>query len=347
MTLIATQTRTQVVYIYSLLAPDTGTNNINITFSGASIYVCIALNYYGVGQTTPINTIAQEDTGTSTTTDIDAVSADGDLVVGFALCTSGGTLSPNGGETERADLIQGASSFQAQDERATTTPTNMAWLCSDTGVWVDIAFAMTAATAVAPLPITKTISTAPRGTYRVLARVRNDVGFNLKIGVGYSYGGVTKDPSVASDYADVATSQTAWHILDIGSIVIPASDLPDGSSIGTFTVRVLFYDATADGGASFDMDWLLLLPADMGVAYATKTAATEQVVMDTISELPALSLWDTSDVFRSFPEQAGAMIRVHPEGTRVYMIDDDGSDAAITEGWKVKVKVIPQYLHIG
>ena len=71
------------------------------------------------------------------------------------------------------------------------------------------------------------------------------------------------------------------------------------------------------------------------------------VVVDTITNLPTLTLWDSSDVFQSRPEQRGGMITVDPEGTRIYLVDDDGSDAGIGEGWKASVKVVPQYLNVG
>jgi hypothetical protein len=178
--------------------------------------------------------------------------------------------------------------------------------------------------------------------------VRSNGSDNFKVAMGHAYGGVTVDPSVSTDYGDIPTTQSAWHILDIGSLVVPPASLPEGATIGTLTLRIAFYNATnGNTGESLDVDWVLLLPVDGGVAYASKAAATNVVVLDTVTNLASLSLWDTSDIFQSRPEQRGGMVMVDPGGTRVYLVDDDGADAGIAEGWKVAVKVVPQYLHVG
>ena len=333
---------TSYTSFWRLVAPATGVNDIVATFATACDVICLGgVSAYHVDQDTPLGAVITG-TGTATSASVDAVSVAGDLVVD-AIGISGGDGTPGGGQTGRVDTT-GPPPLEMSTEQATGVTTTMSWTFSSADFAIH-AIALKTVAAGSPIILTKSVATPPKGIYTVLGRVQNPDGKNLKVAMGHAYGGVTVDPSVASDYADIATSKTGWHILDIGTLVVPPASLPDGATIGTLTLRLTMY--SADGAGDLDVDWILLLPVDEGVAYATKTAGTDVVVIDTITNLASLSLWNISNVFQSRPEQRGGMITVDPGGTRIYLVDDDGSDAGITEGWKVSAKVVPQYLNVG
>ena len=89
------------------------------------------------------------------------------------------------------------------------------------------------------------------------------------------------------------------------------------------------------------------MPSDFGANYVSKTSATNVVVLDSISPVASLSLWDTSDVFQSRPQQDGTPPFIDPAGTRVYFLVDDSASANITHGGQVTVTVRPRYLVVG
>ena len=91
----------------------------------------------------------------------------------------------------------------------------------------------------------------------------------------------------------------------------------------------------------------MLMPTDGGMNYVSKTSAQDVVVLDSISPQPSLSLWNTSDVFQSRPQQEGSPPYVDPDGTRIYFLVDDGATATITHGGQVTVTIRPRYLVVG
>ena len=346
----STVTKTgESISLWRLVNPATGANDIVATFGTTCDEISLGgISLYGVDQTTPVGTSANAH-GSDTTPTVNVTTVKDDFVIDIVLQIGAGGLTAGSGQTERADFgVQ--PNGEMSSEEASGTSTTMDWTQSSFDwaiIGVPVKPVHRSATAASPNVLTKSVTTPPQGAYRVIARVRNPDGDNFKVGMGHVYGGVTADPAVAADYADIATTQTAWHLLDIGSLVIPPASLPDGATIGTVTLRIAIYNATDDTGKRLYVDYVLLLPADRGVAYATKTAGTDVVVIDTITNLPSLTLWDTSDVLQSRPEQRGGMIMIDPGGTRIYLLDDDGSDAGTTEGWKASVKVVPQYLNVG
>ena len=88
------------------------------------------------------------------------------------------------------------------------------------------------------------------------------------------------------------------------------------------------------------------MPIDLGSMYVSKSAATDTVLVDSISDLRAAVLLNASDVVQSIPAtQGGDPPTVHPEGTRLYFDSDNGA-ADIADGWKVKVTVQPRFLSV-
>jgi hypothetical protein len=163
--------------------------------------------------------------------------------------------------------------------------------------------------------------------------------------MGFSQGAVTSDPSVAADY--IALDGSNFHIADLGTVTIPIFGVPENTDAGAFTLRINAYDAqTTPSDSSIRLDWVMLMPIDLGSMYVSKSAATDTVLVDSISDLRAAVLLNASDVVQSIPAtQGGDPPTVHPEGTRLYFASDNGA-ADIADGWKVKVTVQPRFLSV-
>jgi prepilin-type N-terminal cleavage/methylation domain-containing protein len=71
-----------MVYIYSLVAPDTGTYNVVVTFSAALLQQAVAgvMTFNGVDQSTPLGSFYSSEGDDTTTASLDITSADGEFV---------------------------------------------------------------------------------------------------------------------------------------------------------------------------------------------------------------------------------------------------------------------------
>jgi len=76
------------IEIWSLVAPDTGTHNVVITFSAALVQEAVAgvMTFNGVDQTTPLGTFASVGGDDSTPASVNIPSAAGELVFGLVAC---------------------------------------------------------------------------------------------------------------------------------------------------------------------------------------------------------------------------------------------------------------------
>ena len=338
---------TMIVSQWYKVAPATGTNNVIVTFAdnrheGITVD---NISFTDVDQVTPLGT-----TGTASGSDnaptVAVTSVIGELVVdNVGQITTSTNYSAGSGQTERTDHTANSIAAAISTELAAGASTTMSWTAPATAVWGTVSTAVKAggATAAAPHVFTKSVSSPPSGIYRVLCRARasaNTWGFAM----GYAYGGVTEDPSVAPDYTSVSSTAFVWT--DIGSLVLPPAETPDGATVGTLTLRLAVYRVSGTGNDDVDVDSVMLLPVDFGSAYVSKASATNVVVVDSISRSPHIALWDTSDVFQSRPQQEGTPPIIDPDGTRIYLVSDDGA-ADIDDGWSVSVRVVPQYMVLG
>jgi len=339
------------VSIWYRANPTAETSNVVATMGGTADEINIGvISCYNVDQTTPMAN-GEETSGTGTSVSDAVTSALGDLVVmGISADTSTGavTMSIGSGETERYDVQTTALGNGGFTEPGGDGSTTMSPTLSRSEQFVACSGAIKAAgvagTAAAPLVATKSISSPPRGTYRALVRAK-DTSDAWAVAMGYAYGGVTQDPSVAGHYTALNTGYYTW--LDVGSLVIPPTTLPTNSTLGAFTLRLAYYRTSGSGESTIDFDAVMLMPADFGSNYVSKASAQNVVVLDSISPQSSLSLWDTSDVFQSRPQQEGTVPYIDPAGSRIYFLVDDTSSANITHGGQVSVVIRPRYLVIG
>ena len=97
------------VEIWSLVAPDTGTYNVDVTFSGGSHEGATigVMTFNGVDQTTPLGSFASAE-GDSSAPSTNVTSATGELVFGVLALDHNADIDliPGGGQTEHWDLWQ-------------------------------------------------------------------------------------------------------------------------------------------------------------------------------------------------------------------------------------------------
>ncbi len=104
-----------------------------------------------------------------------------------------------------------------------------------------------------PTVVTKSLAAVPYGQFRVLARLRKRrisgvINVDMYAALGFSYGGITRDPSVAADYVALDTGDN-YRIYDLGVLTLPPVKTPVGQSDATFTLRQAFYGDTDLSGS--------------------------------------------------------------------------------------------------
>ena len=194
--------------------------------------------------------------------------------------------------------------------------------------------------AAAPTIASEVVASPSVGQYRVLARALQGGNDLYNLALGYTTGGVTVDPSVASDYADMQV--TNFSLIDLGTLTI--SEPPDNMTVPSITLRFAFYLTTTTNSDDLDLDYLFLLPVDFGGIQVTKASGTNVLLVDGISRRRMVWIIDASNVIQSLPPaQSGIPPQVHPLGTRLYFASDNGH-ADIDDGCTVDVTLEHRFL---
>ncbi|UCC45002.1 MAG: DUF4347 domain-containing protein, partial [Candidatus Zixiibacteriota bacterium] len=118
--------------IWSLVAPDIGTHNLTINWSGEPSGASLGIiTFTGVDQTTPLGTFASA-TGSGTSGSVNVTSAAGELVFGSVMVSaSNQDLIPGGSQTEQWDIIGGSANGGGSTEvGAPTVTTSWSWTSS-------------------------------------------------------------------------------------------------------------------------------------------------------------------------------------------------------------------------
>lgn len=121
---------------YSLVAPDTGSNTVSVTFTGFVFdFGAGAVSFTGADQTTPLGT-AVTATGTDTTPTVTVTSASGEIVVDALTIVHGGTLTVDGSQSQRWNST-GAFGFikYAGSTEPGASSTTMSWSNSTSQAW--------------------------------------------------------------------------------------------------------------------------------------------------------------------------------------------------------------------
>ena len=112
--------------VLDLVAPDTGTQTLALSWSTAGRATAIAVSYTGVDQTTATDGWSAT-TGTSATASRDTASAAGDLVVDFVVFNGGTALSVGADQTSRAESDNGGQLQSGCSEEAGAGTVTSSW----------------------------------------------------------------------------------------------------------------------------------------------------------------------------------------------------------------------------
>ena len=188
----------------------------------------------------------------------------------------------------------------------------------------------------------------PRGLFRVLARVR--AGGNpysgpfvtehyetetaMAFGLGYAFGGRVREPS--ADDRVYLRDLDGFQTIDLGELSIPPMAMPDDYTSpdlslrihGIFTPPGPFTDSVNNRyySASWDVDYVMLLPIDEGAVIVDGVDTTDRVLIDSLSDTPGVYLLDAADVVQRYADFTGGPFGLGPEDTRIYIIRDEPSD---------------------
>jgi hypothetical protein len=329
--------------------PSVATAAVEVTFAAAPTQgVMVASAYQLTSGATVFYEDVDTDSGTATSGSIGQTTSIGDLVLFGNMHANTNATTPGGGLTERADQAAAANIRLATGDLiadATSETPSMSWSGSVVQLGAGVTINAGADDATVPTVLTKAISNPPRGQFRVLARVDGQ-GDVWSMGAGFAYGDITSTPAVPADYPSSTATAAGYEILDLGTVTIPPVATPENTTTGSFTLRVALYLSTHATGATLDLDWVMLMPIDFGSMYLSKTSGTDVVMTDSISDLRQAILLDTSSVIQSIPaSQGGDPPSVHPDGTRLYFVSDNGA-ADTDDGFKVAITVEPRFLSV-
>ena len=194
--------------------------------------------------------------------------------------------------------------------------------------------------AASPTIGSEVVASPPVGQYRVLVRAKQGGTDLYNLALGYTTGGVTVDPSVAADYADMQVTNNS--LIDLGTLTI--SKPPDNMTVPSITLRFAFYLTTTTTSEDLDLDYVFLLPVDFGGIHITKASGTDVLLVDGISRRRMVWIIDASNVIQSLPPaQSGIPPQVHPLGTRLYFASDNGH-ADKDDGCTVNVTLEHRFL---
>jgi hypothetical protein len=210
------------------------------------------------------------------------------------------------------------------------------------GLWDASSVGSASTNPASPTIASEVVASPSVGQYRVLCRVLQGGTDRYRAAIGFTLGGLTVDPSVAGDYG--AVQQTNMGIVDLGSLTI--SKPPDNMTIGSLTLRFAFYVTTSMTTEDLDLDWVFLLPVDFGSMIVNKSSNQDVILVDGISRHRMAVLLDTSDVVQSIPPaQSGVPPQIHPLGTRLYLVSDNGH-ADKDDGWAVNLTLEHRFLSL-
>lgn len=172
----------------------------------------------------------------------------------------------------------------------------------------------------------------PQGLFRVLARVRTGASRfsepaagSMRFGVGWRFGAASKAPA---SYASPDALGT-FQLLDLGELRLPPFPQPEqGYAFAVRELRVTAglrdaWSPVQRSSATWDLDYVFLLPADECVAIVAGAGADDRILLDARSARGQVYLLDGSDNVRRVADYVGRPPELSPRGTRIYVLRDD------------------------
>jgi len=176
-----------------------------------------------------------------------------------------------------------------------------------------------------------TITTVPRGQFRVLARVRvstedtNDFD-HISFGVGWSYGDKSYAPLEANGDFHECTANLTWEILDLGILNLPPIAESEIATNNALELRIYLHakdTLQANEFYKWDLDYIFLLPIDEGVVIIDDVGTADVIAIDGITDPPNVFILSATDKIEDFPDYVGKPFSLGRENTRIYVLRDD------------------------
>ena len=173
----------------------------------------------------------------------------------------------------------------------------------------------------------------PQGLFKVLARVKTGAtagdeppASDMRFGLGWKFGAVTRSPQTYTSVSALG----AFELLDLGDVILPPFPQPEATF--AFATRELHVVAKLGGSwnplqgssATWDLDYVFLLPADEFAAIVNTVGATDTLLIDSLSRRGQIYLLDGSDNVQQVADYLGRPLRLSSQGTRIYVLRDDG-----------------------
>lgn len=193
-----------------------------------------------------------------------------------------------------------------------------------------------------------TLPDIPPGIYIALVHFRNASGVSVQLAGGYSYGGRTLTPTVSAQYTPLfPTGGDNLLVLPRFYIEIPDPKSQFLEAPGTLELRV-YFSYTNIVANSFEVDYVLLLPALNFIGHDSAVAAAQYTVYDQYSKSPGIIVETVDRVITTIPSNPwGRLPLLSPEPSRVYLFGNNAAAVnSITDTRKVEFQIIPQFLHM-
>lgn len=136
------------VRMYSLIAPDTGSNTVSVSMSASVYEIGVGvITFTGAHQTTPYGTPATA-TGNDTAPTVNVLAASDDIALDTLCIVHSGTLSVGSGQTSRWNTTAGGFFKYAGSTEPGAGLTPMTWSNTSIQAWAHVAVAMKPVAAV-------------------------------------------------------------------------------------------------------------------------------------------------------------------------------------------------------
>ncbi|MDO8616194.1 MAG: hypothetical protein Q7T33_10755, partial [Dehalococcoidia bacterium] len=177
------------------------------------------------------------------------------------------------------------------------------------------------------------------GLFAVWARCKLNAA-TPKIGLGWSFGGVT----VAPVAADMVTITAAFTLVQVGTLTVPPAAVPSDELAASALLLRLYGSETSGAGPTLDVDYVLLLPVDEAAVLVRKASAANWLLFDGKGEQPGVYIMNASGEVTGLPtDWSGRSPLASPLGSRFHFV----SDAAINTTLPIRAVITPRYLTVG
>lgn len=197
--------------------------------------------------------------------------------------------------------------------------------------------------------IAYTLTKWPAGTFQALVRYSaGTFSGTIYLGIGYSYAGVTKAPSVAAHYNAQATNG-AYGLLALPQLIsLPFHRQNLRGAPGNLELRLYIATSGITATNTLDLDYIFLMPANQFVGHKNAISAAQYTVLDRISKVGGVGIETANRTLTTVPSSVyGRQPLLHTVGQRQYFLaNTTSSTMVIADTKKVGFEIVPRYLDL-